>query len=154
MIPPLIVRRAVELGLGLMAVTDHNACANCAAVMQAAEGTGLVVLPGMEVQTAEEVHIFVDRKGCVEVLPQSLGDVGDLGTDVQPVGAGAHVAAEHMNVAFLDLLLAGDHSQQRRFSHAVGADETDPATGRDLEVDSFQGVLFLVPVLEPLDPYD
>lgn len=68
MIPPLIVRRALELGLNLIAVTDHNAAANCAAVMQAAEGTGLVVLPGMEVQTAEEVHML-----CLfETLEQAL----------------------------------------------------------------------------------
>ncbi len=68
MIPPLIVRRALELGLRLIAVTDHNAAANCAAVMQAAEGTGLVVLPGMEVQTAEEVHML-----CLfETLEQAL----------------------------------------------------------------------------------
>jgi 3',5'-nucleoside bisphosphate phosphatase len=58
MLPPLIVRRALELGLGLIAVTDHNAAANAAAVMAAAEGTGLVVLPGMEMQTAEEVHML------------------------------------------------------------------------------------------------
>ena len=38
MIPPLIVRRARELGLGLIAITDHNAAANCEAVMRAAEG--------------------------------------------------------------------------------------------------------------------
>lgn len=58
MIPPLIVQRALELGLGLIAVTDHNAAANCAAVIAAAAGTPLVVLPGMEVQTAEEVHVL------------------------------------------------------------------------------------------------
>ena len=58
MIPPLIVRRALDLGLGLIAVTDHNAAANCAAVIEAAQGTGLAVLPGMEVQTAEEVHVL------------------------------------------------------------------------------------------------
>jgi PHP family Zn ribbon phosphoesterase len=57
MIPPLIVRRALKLGLRLIAVTDHNSAANCAAVMQAAQGTELAVLPGMEVQTAEEVHV-------------------------------------------------------------------------------------------------
>ena len=56
MIPPLIVRQALARGLNLIAVTDHNAAANCAAVMQAAQGTGLAVLPGMEVQTAEEIH--------------------------------------------------------------------------------------------------
>lgn len=58
MIPPLIVQRALALGLGLIAVTDHNATANCAAVISAAAGTGLAVLPGMEVQTAEEVHVL------------------------------------------------------------------------------------------------
>ena len=57
MLPPLIVRRALDLGLGLIGVTDHNAAANCEAVMKAAEGTGLGVLPGMEVQTSEEVHV-------------------------------------------------------------------------------------------------
>ncbi len=58
MIPPLVVDRALDAGLGLIAVTDHNAAANCAAVIQAAEGTGLAVLPGMEVQTAEDVHVL------------------------------------------------------------------------------------------------
>lgn len=58
MVPPLIVRRALELGLGLIAVTDHNTAANAAAVIAAAVGTGLVVLPGMEVQTAEECHML------------------------------------------------------------------------------------------------
>jgi PHP family Zn ribbon phosphoesterase len=68
MIPPLIVRRALDLGLNLIAITDHNAAANCAAVMVAAQGTGLVVLPGMEVQTAEEVHML-----CLfETLEQAL----------------------------------------------------------------------------------
>lgn len=58
MIPPLIVHQALALGLGLIAITDHNAAANCAAVMQAAAGTELTVLPGMEVQTSEEVHVL------------------------------------------------------------------------------------------------
>ena len=52
------MRRALALGLGLIAVTDHNTAANCAAVIEAARGTGLAVLPGMEVQTAEEVHVL------------------------------------------------------------------------------------------------
>ena len=56
MIPPLIVRQALARGLNLIAVTDHNSAANCAAVIQAAADTGLTVLPGMEVQTVEEVH--------------------------------------------------------------------------------------------------
>ena len=58
MIPPLIVRRALELGLELIAITDHNSTANARAVIEAARGTGLTVLPGMEVQTREEVHML------------------------------------------------------------------------------------------------
>jgi PHP family Zn ribbon phosphoesterase len=58
MIPPLIVRQALKLGLALLAITDHNAVDNVAAVMQAAAGTDLVVLPGMEIHSREEVHLI------------------------------------------------------------------------------------------------
>lgn len=58
MIPPLIVRRARELGLGAIAITDHNAAENVQAVCEAAEGTGVSVLAGMEVQTREEIHVI------------------------------------------------------------------------------------------------
>ena len=58
MIPPLIVRRARELGLGLIAITDHNSAENVDSVQRAARGSGLKVLPGMEVQTSEEVHVL------------------------------------------------------------------------------------------------
>lgn len=58
MIPPLIVQQALDLGIDVIAITDHNASANVAAVQKAAEGTPLVVLPGMELQTREEVHLL------------------------------------------------------------------------------------------------
>jgi 3',5'-nucleoside bisphosphate phosphatase len=56
MIPPLIVEEAVDRGITLIAITDHNATANISAVQKAAVDTNLVVLPGMELQTREEVH--------------------------------------------------------------------------------------------------
>lgn len=58
MIPPLIVDAALHKGLTLIAVTDHNTIGNAAAVIQAARGTGLTVLPGMELQTREEVELL------------------------------------------------------------------------------------------------
>ena len=58
MIPPLIIRRARELGLGLIGITDHNSAENVAAMIKAAEGSGITVLPGIEVQTREEVHLL------------------------------------------------------------------------------------------------
>jgi PHP family Zn ribbon phosphoesterase len=58
MIPPLIVQQALEQKIDLIAITDHNASANVAPVQKAAEGTGLTVLPGMEVQSREDVHLL------------------------------------------------------------------------------------------------
>jgi hypothetical protein len=58
MIPPLIVQAALEKQIDLIAITDHNASANVGAVQSAAKGTGLTVLPGMEVQSREDVHLL------------------------------------------------------------------------------------------------
>ncbi len=58
MIPPLIVESALEKGIGLIAITDHNGTANAGAVQEAAAGTGLTVLAGMELQTVEEIHVL------------------------------------------------------------------------------------------------
>jgi len=57
MIPPLIVARALELGLEWIAVTDHNSAGNVRAMLAAADGTGLTVTPGLEVESREEVHL-------------------------------------------------------------------------------------------------
>lgn len=58
MLPEFILERAQQLGLGVIAVTDHNSAENAAAMLAAAEGTGITVLPGIEVQTREEVHLL------------------------------------------------------------------------------------------------
>lgn len=56
MTPQNIVNMAVLAGLHVIAVTDHNSCGNCAAVMEAAADKPLTVLPGMELCTSEEIH--------------------------------------------------------------------------------------------------
>ena len=58
MSPRAIVDRARAAGLDIIAVTDHNTTENAAAVIRAARGTALTVLPGMEMTTAEEVHLL------------------------------------------------------------------------------------------------
>src|SRR4030042_2784855 len=58
MVPLLILKQAKRLGLNLIAITDHNACHNAEAMIQAAHGTGIHVLPGMELQSKEEVHLL------------------------------------------------------------------------------------------------
>jgi 3',5'-nucleoside bisphosphate phosphatase len=58
MIPPLIVQKALEHEIDIIAITDHNASANVPAVQKAAENTNLTVLPGMEVQSREDIHLL------------------------------------------------------------------------------------------------
>lgn len=67
MIPPLIVETALELGISLIAITDHNASANIRSVQKAAIDTGLHVLPGMELQTREEIHSLCLFDTCEQV---------------------------------------------------------------------------------------
>ena len=45
-------------GLDVIAVTDHNSCCNCGAAMEIGEAYGVTVIPGMELTTAEEVHVL------------------------------------------------------------------------------------------------
>jgi hypothetical protein len=58
MIPSLIIEEAIAKGIQLIAITDHNASYNVSAVIKASENSGLIVLPGMEIQTKEEVHVL------------------------------------------------------------------------------------------------
>ncbi|MBI4963319.1 MAG: PHP domain-containing protein [Desulfomonile tiedjei] len=56
MTPRAIVKVALERGLDMIAVCDHNSARNTAATRRAAAGSGLVVLAGMEIASSEEVH--------------------------------------------------------------------------------------------------
>ncbi len=56
MTPGNIVGMAVVKGLDVIAVTDHNSCKNCPAVLKIAEQYGMLAIPGMEINTVEEVH--------------------------------------------------------------------------------------------------
>ena len=58
MTPNNIVNMAALSGLDAIAVTDHNSVKNVRACVLAAEACGITVVPGMEVETAEEVYIL------------------------------------------------------------------------------------------------
>ena len=57
MTPNNMVNMAQMCGLDIIAVTDHNAVSNCAAAMEVGRRSGLIVLPGMELTTSEEIHV-------------------------------------------------------------------------------------------------
>jgi predicted metal-dependent phosphoesterase TrpH len=54
--------------LGIIGITDHNSAENVPATIKAAEGTKLTVIPGMEITSAEEVHII----GLFEKISNAL----------------------------------------------------------------------------------
>jgi 3',5'-nucleoside bisphosphate phosphatase len=93
MIPPLIVQEALERRIDIIAITDHNASANVSAVQKAAEGTGLTVLPGMEVQSREDVHLL-----C---LFASLSDLEAWQHDVSISLPRAENPADHLGEQFV-----------------------------------------------------
>lgn len=90
MTPNNILNMSLLKGLQMIALTDHNTCKNCPALMKAAGGSGLAVLAGMELTTAEEIHVvclfpaleramafdaYVHTKlGDVENAPQIFGE--------------------------------------------------------------------------------
>ena len=56
--PNNIVNMALIKGLNVIAVSDHNTGKNCPAAMAVGRKNGLVVLPAMELTTAEDIHVL------------------------------------------------------------------------------------------------
>jgi PHP family Zn ribbon phosphoesterase len=87
MTPNNIVNMACLKGLDIIAVTDHNSAENVEAVIKCSRGKNLLVVPGMEVMTKEEVHIlclFPDLDGVIKlqnIVYESLPDISNR-TDI------------------------------------------------------------------------
>ena len=58
MTPKRIVDEALKKGLDIIAITDNNSIQNNAAILQAAQGLPITVIPGVEVTTSEEIHVI------------------------------------------------------------------------------------------------
>ena len=57
MTPGNLVGMAKINGLEAIALTDHNAMQNIPAAIKIGEAYDIVVIPGMELETAEEIHV-------------------------------------------------------------------------------------------------
>ena len=58
MTPNNIAGMAALAGLNIVALTDHNSCKNCPAFYVAAKQQGLIPIAGMELTTAEDIHVI------------------------------------------------------------------------------------------------
>ena len=69
MTPNNITGMAHLAGLEVIAVTDHNAAANLPAVKKCADRYGIMMIPGIEMNTAEDIHLlcyFETVETCLE----------------------------------------------------------------------------------------
>ncbi len=57
MTPNNIAGMGTLAGLQVMALTDHNTCKNCPAFFKVAKKNGIIPIAGMELTTAEDIHI-------------------------------------------------------------------------------------------------
>ena len=74
MTPNNIAGMAKLCGLDLVALTDHNTAKNCPAFFEAAKRYGIVPVAGMELTTAEDIHVVC----LLETLEAALQLDSDL----------------------------------------------------------------------------
>jgi hypothetical protein len=108
MIPPLIIDTAEARGINLIAISDHNAIANIEAVMQAAQGSSVTVLPAIELQTREEIHslcLFDSMEQIRGFFDRVLPSMPDIHNNVEYFGEQFEVDATGEFVRREDRLL-------------------------------------------------
>lgn len=82
MTPNNIVNMSLVNELDIIALSDHNTCKNVRAVKAVADKAGIVFIPAMELETAEEIHVlclFPDVDSAErfeeEIVKPSLPDI-------------------------------------------------------------------------------
>jgi PHP family Zn ribbon phosphoesterase len=98
MSPANIIRRAVQMNLQVIGITDHNSTRQCGLTRKIGAENGISVLCGAEVTTREEVH-------CLAFFP------GDTQLEIFQ--------------AFLDRNLPDIKNDPRKFGHQVLVDENE-----------------------------
>jgi PHP family Zn ribbon phosphoesterase len=110
MVPEYVLAQARQQQLDLIAITDHNSGANVKAFWEAFQGTGIAVLPGMEVTTAEEIHIltFFDHlEGLAAWQAIVYAALPPIKNQEEVFGVQVEIDAQHQIVQIHDRFFAG-----------------------------------------------
>ncbi len=108
MSPSRIVREAKERGIHMIAITDHNTCDNVVYAQRVGEEIGVKVLPGMELQTEEEVHLlayFDSLDAACSFKDRIYAYLPDVKNDPEYFGDQVIVDESEMVVGFEEKLL-------------------------------------------------
>lgn len=100
--PNNLAGMATLAGLQIMALTDHNTCKNCPAFFAAAKKQGIIPVAGMELTTAEDIHMVClfptleaamdfdkeiePRRMLIENRPDIFGDQWILDENDEKIG--------------------------------------------------------------------
>jgi PHP family Zn ribbon phosphoesterase len=144
MTPPAIVAAALGRNVNVIGVVDHNAAANAQAVVEAAEAASdgvLHVLPGIEVQSRECIHVIClhDTLEAAEAMQEVVWahlpreprqpDICErqwlLTAEGERVGTEGRLLWEPTSLGVRDVCLEG----RRRGALVVAAHVTRPVTG-------------------------
>ena len=102
MTPNNLVNMAALLGCDIIALTDHNTCRNTPAAVKVGQAADVLVIPGMELCTAEEAHVVClfetvedalafDKYVCAHIpkvpnRPEIFGEQWILNEDDEKIG--------------------------------------------------------------------
>ena len=121
MTPNNIVNMAKLLGYDMIALTDHNSCLNCEATVTVGKRNGLIVVPGMELCTAEDAHticLFPTVAAAMEFhqyvkqhSPTMSNDAGTFGKQMimndldEPIGEETQLLINAANIGIDDVVV-------------------------------------------------
>jgi len=113
MAPLAVLNEAKKKHLDLIAITDHNSGENVAAFVEAFRTSGIVVLGGMEVTTAEEAHVLTlfDDVDALKLWQEIVYDaLPEVKNDEEAFGVQIEVTAQNDVVKIHDRFYAGTTS--------------------------------------------
>lgn len=105
MTPWNIVGMAKVAGLDVIAVTDHNSAKNLPQVCKAGQEYGVSILPGMELNTREEIHALA----YFETLEQALAADEDIYKALPDVGNEATLFGNQLIMGDEDAVIAQEN---------------------------------------------
>jgi PHP family Zn ribbon phosphoesterase len=128
MVPRAIVERARQVGLDAVGICDHNAAANVQAVREAGREAGIAVIAGMEVTTAEEIHLLALFESETELLM-----FADLVRD--------HLSGSNDPELFGDQIVVGKNGGPAALEESLLIGATDLGIGRTVkEIHRLEGL--------------
>jgi len=86
MTPKHIIERTVALGLDIIALSDHNSALNAEVTMALGREAGVLVLPAIEICSAEEAHVL----GIFGQLEDALSMQARIYESLSPLGGEAN----------------------------------------------------------------